>query len=384
MDRNNPYYEPSEESPVKDSQPAVGDYIAEETVEEARQWDTFSGGSLAWGETHPEESHDYEYLTNQHPQASEVGVTDTEAGAQFFGREDEESWHAREGHSDVLLGGGLDRNLGKALLSTAVFAVIATVCFLTGRWPTLVLLILLLVLAAGEFFGALRKVGYQPAVLVAIASMIGLPIAVFWRGAQAYPMSLALILIATFCWYLVGVTRDRPVPNIAATIFGIIYLGVLGSFGALLLREEAGVGLFFGAVVATVAYDVFAWGVGKFLGRTKLSKASPNKTVEGLIGGILGSMLVCWLTLGLIRIAPWGEDPGSMLHAIFLGLFAGIAATLGDLSESMLKRDLGIKDMGRIIPGHGGILDRFDGLLFVLPVAWGYGLVADVISAAPS
>jgi len=197
-------------------------------------------------------------------------------------------------------------------------------------------------------------------------------------------LAIGLALIATFCWYLFGVTSERPIPNIAATLFGIGYVGVLGSFGVLLLREENGIGLLLGAVVATVAYDSFAWAVGRLLGRTRLSKASPKKTVEGLIGGILGSVLACWLVLGMLRIDPWGENPGSIAHVLALGVAAAVAATLGDLCESMIKRDLGVKDMGRLIPGHGGILDRFDGLLFVLPVTWGLALITNVIEAAPS
>ena len=380
-----------QEQPWSDQQPSGGGFAPPEAgadgaqVGDTQTWDTFAGGSLAWSQRQPESNLDLGYLTDQHPQASGVGVTDTEAGAQFFGGEEEDSWHARENHGDMLLGNdGMDRNLAKAVLSALGFGGVAAVCFLLGRWTTLILLLLLLVLASGELFGALRKVGYQPAVLVGIASVVGLPIAVYWRGAQAYPLAIGLALIATFCWYLFGVTSERPIPNIAATLFGIGYVGVLGSFGVLLLREENGIGLLLGAVVATVAYDSFAWAVGRLLGRTRLSKASPKKTVEGLIGGILGSVLACWLVLGMLRIDPWGENPGSIAHVLALGVAAAVAATLGDLCESMIKRDLGVKDMGRLIPGHGGILDRFDGLLFVLPVTWGLALITNVIEAAPS
>ena len=385
-----PQGDPQEQS-WSDQQPSGGEFAPPEAgadgaqVGDTQTWDTFAGGSLAWSQRQPESNLDLVYLTDQHPQASGVGVTDTEAGAQFFGGEEEGSWHARENHGDMLLGNdGMDRNLAKAVISALGFGGVAAVCFLLGRWATLILLLLLLVLASGELFGALRKVGYQPAVLVGIASVVGLPIAVYWRGAQAYPLAIGLALIATFCWYLFGVTSERPIPNIAATFFGIGYVGVLGSFGVLLLREENGIGLLLGAVVATVAYDSFAWAVGRLLGRTRLSKASPKKTVEGLIGGILGSVLACWLILGMLRIDPWGENPGSIAHVLALGVAAAVAATLGDLCESMIKRDLGVKDMGRLIPGHGGILDRFDGLLFVLPVTWGLALITNVIEAAPS
>jgi phosphatidate cytidylyltransferase len=97
-----------------------------------------------------------------------------------------------------------------------------------------------------------------------------------------------------------------------------------------------------------------------------MSAASPNKTLEGLVGGWIGAILVAAVVLGWI--APWDEI-GIGEKAMF-GVVAALAATLGDLCESLLKRDLGVKDMGTLLPGHGGVLDRFDALLFVLPATY--------------
>jgi len=122
-----------------------------------------------------------------------------------------------------------------------------------------------------------------------------------------------------------------------------------------------------------VAYDTGGLWFGQLIGRTPLSPASPNKTVEGLLGG-MGSVMAVAIIMGLIGApAPIAGDvfSGSGFSSMFLiGIAVAIVAPIGDLAESQMKRDLNIKDMGTILPGHGGLLDRFDGLLFVLPTVW--------------
>jgi phosphatidate cytidylyltransferase len=114
--------------------------------------------------------------------------------------------------------------------------------------------------------------------------------------------------------------------------------------------------------------------VGRAAGKSQLSAASPNKTVEGLFGGMIATVLVTTVVVGFVGIAPW-DGAGD---AFLLGVAAAIVAPLGDLCESMLKRDLGVKDMGSILPGHGGLLDRFDALLFVLPITYYVARLLDV------
>ena len=389
MDRNNPYdpdgpeeWEGGAADSHEDSPDAEADlWEADPQTESADEaaWDTFSEGSPTWGVAGGEdEGLDVGYLTEQHPQAAEVGVTDTAAGVQFFG-EDDDVWHGAEPPPIGAIERSSDRRLGPAILTGAVLCAVAIVCFWVSPILVLVLLCVLMVLAAGEFFGALRQVGYQPATLVGLVAAVGLPVAVYWRGAEAYPLAIGLVVMAALLWHLVGVTSERPVPNVAVTLFGVGYVAVLGSFGALMLTYENGTGLLFGAVVGTVGYDIGAWIVGRLFGRTALSKASPNKTVEGLIGGLVLAVVACAVVMGVGRIDPWGDNPGSVSHALVLGVVVAVAATLGDLSESMIKRDLGIKDMGNLLPGHGGVLDRFDGLLFAMPVTWGLALLIDVI-----
>ena len=343
-------------------------------------WDTFDSTGPNWGDAEAgDDALDVGYLTEQHPQATGVGVTETAAGASFFGGDDD-LWHDSEVPPQTVAPERTsDRRLGPAILTGAVLAAVAILCFWVSPVLVLVLLCVLMVLGAGEFFGAMRRVGYRPATLVGLVASVGLPVAVYWRGAGAYPLVLGLVVMATLCWHLFGVTSERPVPNVAVTLFGVGYVTILGSFGALMLTYDKGSGLLFGAVVGTVGYDVGAWVVGRLFGRTHLSKASPNKTVEGLIGGIVTAVVACAVVLGAGSIDPWGENPGSVSHSLVLGIVVAVAATLGDLTESMIKRDLDIKDMGNLLPGHGGVLDRFDGLLFAMPATWGLAVIIDLI-----
>jgi phosphatidate cytidylyltransferase len=179
-----------------------------------------------------------------------------------------------------------------------------------------------------------------------------------------------------FCllWYLAGVVRARPVVNIAVTALGFFYIGFLGSFAAVILKlyGDDGVGILLGAVIATAAYDAGAFFAGRWAGRTPLAPdISPGKTVEGAIGATFATIVLCLAVVA--QISPW--DGGD---AFLLAIVVSVVAPLGDLCESMLKRDLGIKDTGTILPGHGGLLDRIDALLFVVPATYYLARILDL------
>ncbi len=245
----------------------------------------------------------------------------------------------------------------------------AVVLFKLGSLTALVLVLLIVTLAAAELFGVLRRVGYRPATLVALVATVGILIGAYMKGEAAIPLVVGLVVVFTLLWYLLGVVRERPTINISVTVLGFMWVGFLGSFAALLLDPRMfpnrhGVALLLGAVVATVGYDVGSFLVGKRFGRHHLAPAiSPNKTWEGLIGGTVASVLVGAVVVS--QISPWTTARG-----IALGLVVAVAAPLGDLCVSLLKRDVGVKDMGWILPGHGGVLDRVDALLFVVPATY--------------
>jgi phosphatidate cytidylyltransferase len=243
-----------------------------------------------------------------------------------------------------------------------------------GSQAVMVLVVAVIGFAVAELFTALRKGGYHPATLLGIVASVTLPIAAYAKLEAAYPVVLFMTVVFCLIWYLIGAGgEDSPVLGTASTLLGVGYVGVLGSFAALILAlpNEQGVGVLFGAVFATVGYDVGGFFVGRSLGSRPLSAASPNKTVEGLLGGALGAIILGGIFAGFI--GPW-SDKGLGVHLLF-GVCAAVAAFLGDLCESLLKRDLGVKDMGTILPGHGGVLDRFDAMLFVLPATYYVALI---------
>jgi phosphatidate cytidylyltransferase len=223
--------------------------------------------------------------------------------------------------------------------------------------------------AAVELFTVLRRAGYHPATLLGIAASVTLPLAAYWKGESAYPVVLFLLAVFGLLWYLTGAGgEDSVVLGVASTMFVVGYVAVLGSFAALILTLPDGIGVLWGAILTTVAYDVGAFFVGRSMGTRPMSTASPNKTFEGLAGGWILAVLAAVALVGFI--APWSNSDVGLSKKVLFGLIAALAATLGDLCESVIKRDLGVKDMGTLLPGHGGILDRFDALLFVLPATY--------------
>jgi phosphatidate cytidylyltransferase len=259
---------------------------------------------------------------------------------------------------------GAGRDVPTAIGVGVGLAVLALVLFNVGPAATMALVVVVLVLAVAEWFAALRQTHRHPATLVGVAATAALPLAAYWRGEAAIPLVLVLALVVSLLWWLVGSGSGSAVEGVGLTLGGIMWVGLLGSFAALLLRAPDGIGMLLAAVIGTVAYDVGGFVVGRTMGRAPLSAASPSKTVEGTVGGAVVAVVATVVITG--RIAPFTE----LTDALLLGLAIAVVAPLGDLCESLVKRDLGIKDMGSILPGHGGLLDRFDALLFVLPTTY--------------
>lgn len=265
-----------------------------------------------------------------------------------------------------------DRDMGMAVATAVGLLALFLIALYLGPVFAVILVAAVVGLSTAEFYNAVRPPGFQPAVLLGLVASVSLVLAAYWRGESAIPLVLFLSVAFGMLWYLTGVGTDRPVMNLGVTFLGVMWIGFLGSFGALMLKvPEDGVGLMLSAVAVTAGHDIGALLIGRSAGRSPLSAASPNKTVEGLVGGGLFAVVAA-LVLYLIGVAPFaGDGPNAGFKAvILLGVVAAITAPLGDLVQSLLKRDLGIKDMGTILPGHGGLLDRFDALLFVLPATY--------------
>ena len=256
-----------------------------------------------------------------------------------------------------------------AVATGVAVAAVALLAMWGGPLPTVILATVVITLCAAEAYGTLRRSGRRPATLLGLVATAAIVAATYSKGPSAIPLVAVLLLIGTMLWYLIGVESGSAVEGTASTVFVFVWVGILGSFAALLLAPSEfpnrhGVAFFAGAVIAAVLDDVGALVVGRYFGRRPLAPhVSPKKTWEGLLGGsvlaILGSVFITG------HIHPWTTP-----KAALLGVVIAVVAPIGDLCESLIKRDLSLKDMGSMLPGHGGLLDRFDALLFALPATF--------------
>ena len=198
------------------------------------------------------------------------------------------------------------------------------------------------------------------------------------RGDAGFPLVVGLAVVFGMLWYLTGADTERPVLNLGLTFTGVIWVGGLAAFAALMLREDGGVGLLLAAILITATSDTLAYLGGRAYGTKSFHPASPNKTWEGTLTGFFGALLA-GLVIGVTDFITVFD--GQFTSVMVLAATVGMLAPIGDLAESLVKRDLGIKDMGTILPGHGGVLDRVDGLLFALPGAYYVAVIFELIGA---
>jgi phosphatidate cytidylyltransferase len=269
--------------------------------------------------------------------------------------------------------------IGVGLAMAAIFLIAVVVS------PKLVLAVVVVVilLASVEYFDKVSEKGYRPATIIGIIACVLLPLGAYWAGEQALPLILVITFIAGALTFISATSLEAaPMPNMAITVLGVTWIGIMGSFAALILRYSKGSGFPVASgiistsigtdtlcllAIGVVANDVGALVVGSSAGKSPLRAwISPNKSVEGLIGGTLATIAAMVIVSLTHRSTTWN----SVGDLIVLGIVISIMAPLGDLTESMFKRNLDIKDFGTMVKGHGGILDRFDGFLFTLPAVY--------------
>jgi len=274
------------------------------------------------------------------------------------------------------------RNLPIAVASGVVLAAVFLVCVMWRPAAALVFITVLLGLASIEYFSKVTEKGYRPVVAAGVAACVAAPLAAYWVGETAFPIVIAFGFFAGAVGFIGAESIESgPMPNMAITTLGVVWIGVLGAFAALILRWSTfGGGTTWGTdtlvllAVGVVANDVGAYFVGTAFGRTPLRAwISPNKSVEGFLGGAVLTLVV----MLLVGLQDWSDTWSSTTHLMMLGVVISVMAPLGDLTESMFKRNLDVKDFGSIIRGHGGVLDRFDGFLFCLPVVYYLFLVVE-------
>lgn len=259
----------------------------------------------------------------------------------------------------------------KRTISALIGAPILLVLTYLGGPYTAFLVAVLTLLALREFWQISEQMAIRPwRKLTLLASLVWL-LALFITGKEW----MMPILV---CWLLIGLGRvaltypETPLSEASFNLFSVLYTVVLLSHFYLLRQLSGGKEWTFLTILLVWSTDIGAYLIGRQFGRHLLApQVSPKKTVEGSLGGLMFCIAVALAFSSLVAGASW-------ITYIILGVVVGISAQVGDLFESALKRSAGVKDSGNLIPGHGGILDRFDSLIFALPLVY-YSIILFIV-----
>jgi phosphatidate cytidylyltransferase len=269
------------------------------------------------------------------------------------------------------------RNLPVAIITALLLAGVLITTLVLSRPLFVAFLLGIVTLALLELLAVLRARATRPARPVVLAMGALLVVGAYLEGPAALSFGLLVTILASFGWYLVDRGRTEVTRNVAATVFAVVYVPFMAAHLSLVVgRADHYVGAMIGYAALVVIYDTAAYATGATLGRRPIApQVSPNKSWEGAIGAS-----VACLAAGAFLLPLW--EPWTLASGLVLAGATCVVAPLGDLSESMLKRDLAVKDMGSILPGHGGVLDRVDALLFMAPVLY-YVLAAFDLVRSP-
>jgi phosphatidate cytidylyltransferase len=250
------------------------------------------------------------------------------------------------------------------ILSAIIMLPLLALLFVGGR-PLLIACFIIGVMGVREFYHGFEAINVKPSYVVANICILGLyAINLFAPEVYALYMLWFMAVVVMSLLYLFNI-ENRELADAMATMTGIFYVVFLSFHVTLVEQTESGI-LVWLIFIAAFGTDSMAYFTGYAIGKHKLApKISPKKTIEGSVGGILGSVLLCGL-FGYFVI------PRLLVHCIVIGVLGGVISQLGDLTASIFKRKMGIKDYGNLIPGHGGILDRFDSVLFTAPLVYYY------------
>jgi phosphatidate cytidylyltransferase len=258
------------------------------------------------------------------------------------------------------------RSLAQAVATSLALLAAVIICYLLGRVAFFVLAAAVVLFAFFELVDAVRSSGRRPNLIFGLACCLALLVTAYLRrpdwflvAAAAAPAGSLLLALWTH--------RTASVDDAAWTILALAWIGG-GGAGAvsILALPSGGLRLLIGLLLVAAGDDIAAYFVGTNFGSHRMAPSiSPSKTWEGVAGGVAGALLVA------VALIPWGTRL-SIWEALGLGVIVAVLAPVGDLIESLVKRELGIKDSGRLLPGHGGMLDRLDAILFCAPAVFLY------------
>jgi phosphatidate cytidylyltransferase len=266
-----------------------------------------------------------------------------------------------------------DRDVPAAFMTGLILAGLAVLTLWFGAPAFAAFAGLLVLVAQGEFFGVLVKHHARPASLVGLVAGALMMLGAYWRGEAATPAMFALGVIAAFLWFMTVPLDQRVhvVRDLGMTVLNMAWIPLLAGYLVATLKLDDGTSLVLSVILLTFLFDTVAFlggsvSGGAWIQRPPAPNVSPKKSWEGII---LATLVTTIVSMALVTSFV-GAFEGKRLAAIALGLVISLAATFGDLAESLLKRDIGVKDMGTLLPGHGGVLDRIDSLLFVAPATF--------------
>ena len=262
-----------------------------------------------------------------------------------------------------------------------ILGLIALACIIFGGLPLLFLLSVIIFLASKEFVDILEHKGFYPSLKVIIFADAIFAVMAYFNCFNLVPLAFTIGTMVSFMWVLFR-GKQPYIANASTTIVGFVYSGwfplhllFLRDLGAnnhsslqMILKTDilsAGLGYVLFMFLLVIMTDVGCYYFGRNFGKHKLAPViSPNKTIEGAIGGAICTIIGAFIIAYFIKL-PW-------YHALIAGILVTIFAQIGDLCESLMKRDAGVKDSGDLLPGHGGFLDRTDSYIFTIPVMFYY------------
>ncbi|CAN5664337.1 hypothetical protein BH24ACT14_BH24ACT14_03860 [soil metagenome] len=257
----------------------------------------------------------------------------------------------------------LGRNLPAAIAVGLGLATLFLATLFIHPVAFLIFIAVMVTLALFELDRAFRSKGLQPAMPVALAAGLVLFFGAYVGGPGAQSAGLALLVVGAAAWALLNRDVQRPASSMGVTCLMVLWVPFLASYIGLLLARPQGEWFVMATVALTVSSDIGAFAFGSRYGRHKLAPSvSPAKSWEGFAGGLATALILAASVTAHVPGFTWST-------ALALAVGVCVAATIGDLAESMVKRDLDVKDLGGILPGHGGIMERADAIIFALPAA---------------